>query len=71
MILWKTRPLKTFGPFRPFFDKSGKSSVPDFPGPAKFFSALFEICGQNFGPLATLNLTRNFDAPQAPTLLHD
>jgi hypothetical protein len=50
MTLWKTRPKKV----RPFFDKSGKSSAPDFPGPTKFFSALFELCGRNFGPLATL-----------------
>jgi hypothetical protein len=40
---------------RPLFDKSGKNSAPDFPGPIKFFSALFVLCGRTFGPLATLN----------------
>jgi hypothetical protein len=50
MILWKTRPKKV----QPLLDKSGKISAPDFPGPVDFFSALFELCGQNFGPLATL-----------------
>jgi hypothetical protein len=40
--------------FGPFFDKSVKSSAPDFPGTTKYFSALFELCGRNFGPFATL-----------------
>jgi hypothetical protein len=38
-----------------FFDKSIKSSAPDFPGPTKFFSAPFVFCCRNVGPLATLN----------------
>jgi hypothetical protein len=45
---------KKFGPFSALFDKSGKNSAPDFPGPIKFFSALFELFGRNFCPLATL-----------------
>jgi hypothetical protein len=37
MILRNTRLEKSSAPFRPFFDKSGKSSAPDFPSPANFF----------------------------------
>jgi hypothetical protein len=42
---------------RPFFEKSGKISAPDFPGPANFFWALFVLCGGNFGSLATLPIS--------------
>jgi hypothetical protein len=57
-VLVQTQTTKKFGPFsasfRLFFDKSAKSSAPDFPGPIQFFSAPFVFCGRNFGPLATL-----------------
>jgi hypothetical protein len=53
----KNQTLKSSAPFRPFFDKLGKSSALEFPGPTKFFSALLELCGRKFGPLATLDRT--------------
>jgi hypothetical protein len=49
-----TNYIKVRSPFRPFFNKSAKSSASNFPVLAQFFSASFVFCGRNFGPLATL-----------------
>jgi hypothetical protein len=50
MILWKTRPKKSSAPFRPFFDKSGKSSAPDFPGLTKFCSPFLSFAAEISAP---------------------
>jgi hypothetical protein len=50
MILWKTRTKKSSAPFRPFFDKSDKSSAPDYPGPTKFFRPFLSFAAEISAP---------------------
>jgi hypothetical protein len=47
--LKKVRPL-----FGPFLTNQAKVRPLTFPAPPIFFSALFVLCGRNFGHLATL-----------------
>jgi hypothetical protein len=45
---------KSSAPFRPFFGKTEENSAANFSGRTDFYMAPFELCGRNFGPLATL-----------------
>jgi hypothetical protein len=45
---------KSSAPFRPFFGIFEESSAANFSGRTNFCRAPFELCGRNFGPLATL-----------------
>jgi hypothetical protein len=49
-------PQKSSAPFRPFFGILKESSAAKFSGRTNFCRAPFELCGRNFGPLATLSI---------------
>jgi hypothetical protein len=47
--------LKNSAPFQLFFGKYKENSTANFSGSIEFCEAPFVLCGQNFGPLATLS----------------
>jgi hypothetical protein len=54
---------KSSAPFRPLFSKTKENSAANFSCRTDFYRAPFELCGRNFGPLATLVI------PQTSVLL--
>jgi hypothetical protein len=58
-VLMQNQTTKKFGPFSaPFLINLPKVRAQTLPAPSNFFSAPFVFYGRNFGPLATLVVSR-------------